>query len=155
MARIFQVEAIGRVHSSRSAAIDDDWDNVTASIQLDAERFGPEALQGLDAFSYVEVIFLFDKVDPDQVQYATRHPRGNKDWPEVGIFAQRGRKRPNRLGSTICRIVAVDGTRLYVAGLDAIDATPVLDIKPVMSGFLPRGDVAEPDWARQLMRDYW
>jgi tRNA (Thr-GGU) A37 N-methylase len=155
MAEKFQVEAIGWVRSSRKAALDDNWDSVTASIELDTAQFDRQAMAGLDAFSYVEVIFLFDQVDPGDVQRGARRPRGNPDWPEIGIFAQRARKRPNRIGSTICRIVAVDGTRLYVAGLDAIDATPVLDIKPVMQGFLPRGDVAEPDWARQLMRDYW
>jgi tRNA (adenine37-N6)-methyltransferase len=82
-------------------------------------------------------------------------PRGNPDWPMVGIFAQRGRNRPNRIGVSVCRIVKVDGTRLEVEGLDAIDGTPVLDIKPVLKGFLPRGKVREPDWASSIMADYW
>ena len=77
------------------------------------------------------------------------------DWPRVGVFAQRGKGRPNRLGATICRIVSVEGTRLKVQGLDAVDGAPVLDIKPVMSGFLPRGDVKEPAWAKELMQRYW
>ena len=84
-----------------------------------------------------------------------RRPRGNPDWPLVGIFAQRGKNRPNRLGVTVCRIVSVEGLTLEVEGLDAIDGTPVLDIKPVMSGFQPRGDLREPDWARQIMAGYW
>lgn len=73
----------------------------------------------------------------------------------VGIFAQRGRKRPNRIGVTMCRILAVDGLRIDVAGLDAIDGTPVLDIKPVLREFLPRGDHRQPAWASELMRGYW
>ncbi|MBL4559066.1 MAG: SAM-dependent methyltransferase [Rhodobacteraceae bacterium] len=82
-------------------------------------------------------------------------PRGNRAWPRVGIFAQRGRNRPNRLGLTTCRIVAVLGTELAVAGLDAIDGTPVLDLKPAMSGFDRPDPLAEPDWAREIMADYW
>ena len=84
-----------------------------------------------------------------------RHPRGNPDWPKVGVFAQRGRNRPNRLGVSVCRILGVDSTRLLVGGLDAIDGTPVLDIKPVLAEFLPRGEVRQPDWSRELMADYW
>ena len=84
-----------------------------------------------------------------------RHPRNRQDWPLVGIFAQRGKNRPNRLGLTTGRIVAVDGLSVEVEGLDAIDGTPVLDIKPVMAEFLPRGAVRQPGWSRELMADYW
>ena len=59
------------------------------------------------------------------------------------------------MGATICELVAVRGDFLMVTGLDAIDGTPVIDIKPVMSGFLPRTTVAEPDWAREIMAGYW
>jgi tRNA (Thr-GGU) A37 N-methylase len=55
----------------------------------------------------------------------------------------------------VCRLLAVDGLKLTVHGLDAIAGTPVLDIKPVMTGFLPRGVLREPDWARALMAGYW
>jgi len=73
----------------------------------------------------------------------------------VGIFAQRGRSRPNRIGSTICPIIGVDGRQLHVAQLDAIDGTPVLDLKPVMAQFLPRQPLHQPDWSHELMRHYW
>ena len=56
---------------------------------------------------------------------------------------------------TTCRLDAVDGLTLRVTGLDAIDGTPVLDIKPAMSGFAPRGDMREPEWAKELMEGYW
>jgi tRNA (Thr-GGU) A37 N-methylase len=152
---IFTLTPIGHVAGGRSEAIDDDWGASRASIRLDPARFTAEALMGLDAFSHAEVVFLFDRVSDDQITTSARHPRGNPDWPRVGIFAQRGKNRPNRLGVTVCRIVAVDGLNLEVEGLDAIDGTPVLDIKPVMAGFLPRGQVREPDWARAIMADYW
>lgn len=84
-----------------------------------------------------------------------RHPRNNTDWPKVGVFAQRGRNRPNRIGSTICRILKVDGLNLYVEGLDAIDGSPVLDIKPWVIEFGPRGLVFQPGWMSDLMQGYW
>ena len=146
---------IGYVRGGRGAADDDDWGASTARIELDPEVFGPEALAGLDAFSHAEIIFLFDRVGEDAIMYDARHPRGNMAWPKVGIFAQRGKNRPNRIGVSICRVLGVDGLTLAVQGLDAIDGTPVLDIKPVMSGFLPRGEVREPDWAREIMAHYW
>ena len=71
------------------------------------------------------------------------------------MIAQRGKARPNRIGSTISRVVRRDGRRLHLAELDAIDGTPVLDLKPVMAEFLPREGVVQPDWSRELMRDYW
>ena len=146
--------AIGFVQAARSAATDDFWGGQVSCIALD-EQFGAESLQGLGDFSHAEVLFLFHEVEPRKVVTGARHPRGNPEWPAVGIFAQRGKNRPNRIGSTICRIVAVEGTRLQVAELDAIDGTPVLDIKPVIAEFLPREPVRQPAWASDLMRDYW
>jgi tRNA-Thr(GGU) m(6)t(6)A37 methyltransferase TsaA len=151
----FTVKAIGNVAGGRSEAIDDDWGASRARICLDPERFTADALLGLDAFSHAEVIFLFDRVAEAEITTGARHPRGNPDWPRVGIFAQRGKNRPNRIGICVCRILAVEGLVLTVEGLDAIDGTPVIDIKPVMTGFQPRGPVEEPDWARAIMADYW
>jgi tRNA (adenine37-N6)-methyltransferase len=152
---VIVVNAIGVVRSSRSEPVDDGWDAVEAWIDLDSERFRPDALQGLDAFSHVEVLYMFDRVDDGQVEIGARRPRGNSDWPEVGIFAQRGKGRPNRIGATVCRLVSVEGLRLSVVGLDAIDGTPVIDIKPWMDEFGPRGPSFQPEWSRELMAGYW
>ena len=84
-----------------------------------------------------------------------RHPRGNAAWPRVGILAQRGKDRPNRIGSTVVRILGREGRVLRVAGLDAVDGSPVLDVKPVFREFLPRGELRQPPWVRELTRDYW
>ena len=131
------LEPIGIVRSPRAEARDDDWGGVVSRIEL-ADGFGPEALDGLDEFSHAEVLFVFDRVTGDAVERGARHPRGNAAWPKVGIFVQRGKDRPNRLGSTIVRIQRRHGRVLEVVGLDAIDGTPVVDIKPVMTEFLPR-----------------
>jgi tRNA-Thr(GGU) m(6)t(6)A37 methyltransferase TsaA len=149
-----EIQAIGIVEAVRPHAQDDFWGGEEACISLSPE-FTAEALQGLSEFSHVEVLFLFHEVDPSKIVPDARHPRSNPEWPAVGIFAQRAKNRPNRVGSTICRVVRVEGTRLFVAELDAIDGTPVIDIKPVMAEFLPRQEVRQPAWSHQLMRQYW
>ncbi len=155
MADTISMQPIGFVKGGRSEPIDDAWDSVEARIVLDPAQFQPDAAAGLDSFSHVEVIFHFDKAPAEGISTGARHPRGNKDWPLVGIFAQRGKDRPNRIGVTVCRLLSVDGLSLAVRGLDAIDGTPILDIKPVMKGFLPRGEIHEPEWAPELMKEYW
>ena len=151
---IEQVQAIGFVDAVRLHAEDDFWGGEEACITLD-KGFTDEALQGITDFSHVEILYLFHEVEPANIVTGARHPRNKADWPAVGIFAQRGKNRPNRIGSTICRIIRVEGTRLFVAELDAIAGTPVLDIKPVMAEFLPRQEVRQPAWSHDLMRRYW
>ena len=148
------VQVIGFVQAYRPRAEDDFWGGETARITL-TEHFMAEALQGLSDFSHAEILFLFHEVDPSKIVIGARHPRNNKGWPAVGIFAQRGKNRPNRIGSTICRILRIEGIRLFVAELDAIDGTPVLEIKPVMAEFLPRQEVRRQAWSHDLMRNYW
>jgi tRNA-Thr(GGU) m(6)t(6)A37 methyltransferase TsaA len=146
---------VARVVGGRDVVRDDDWGAERATIRLDGERFTPDAVAGLDAFSHLEVVYLFDRVDPAGVELGARRPRGNPDWPRVGIFAQRAKDRPNRLGVSRCTLLAVDGLDLAVAGLDAVAGTPVLDIKPYMSEFAPRGPVRQPAWSSELMAGYW
>jgi tRNA (Thr-GGU) A37 N-methylase len=146
---------IGHVRGGRAEAVDDAWDAVEAGIELDPAQLGPDAALGLDGFSHIVVVFVFDRLDPARAERNARHPRGRTDWPRVGILAQRGSPRPNRIGVTTCRVLGVEGMRIRVRGLDAVDGTPVLDIKPHMTGFDPRGEVREPDWAREIMEGYW
>ena len=148
------VEPIGYVRTARQNPEDDDWGDSRATIEL-TDDLPEDALDGIEAFSHAEIIFFFDKVDPAKIVHGARHPRNNPDWPRIGIFAQRGKNRPNRLGLTTVRILARTGRILTVAELDAIDGTPVLDIKPVMTEFLPRSAIHQPDWSHELMRDYW
>jgi tRNA-Thr(GGU) m(6)t(6)A37 methyltransferase TsaA len=150
----FVVRAIGVVASSRDEAIDDDWGAIEATITLH-EPYDESSLRGLAEFSHVDVVFLFDRVRLDEVQTGSRVPRGNPAWPDVGIFAQRAKMRPNRIAVTTCELVSVDGATLRVRGLDAIDGSPVLDIKPYMTEFGPRGDVRQPSWSHELMAGYW
>jgi tRNA (adenine37-N6)-methyltransferase len=150
----FTIQSIGTVRNSRPAISDDFWGGVVSEIQLH-DPFGPEALHGLTDFSHVEVIYVFDKAMGGPMVTGSEHPRENPAWPKVGIFAQRKKSRPNWLGATICPIVKVEGRSLFVQLLDAIDGTPVIDLKPVMQEFLPQTPVRQPQWSVELMREYW
>jgi tRNA (adenine37-N6)-methyltransferase len=151
----YEVRPIGFVSSSRTEPIDDDWLSVSASITLDPDQFGSDSLAGLAEFSHVEVVYLLDQVAAADIQPGARHPRGNPDWPRVGIFAQRAKMRPNRIAVSVCRLIGVNDLTLAVEALDAIDGTPVLDIKPVMAEFLPSGTLSQPTWSHELMATYW
>ena len=151
---MFTIRPIATVRSPRTTLADDDWGEVESVIEL-APEVPAESLEGLEEFSHAEIVFVFDRVTAEKIVTGRRHPRGNTAWPAVGIFAQRGKDRPNRLGTTIVRIVRREGARLVVRGLDAVDGTPVVDIKPVMAEFLPREPVRQPPWSRELMREYW
>ena len=150
-----QVQPIGHVRGGREVVEDDAWGGVVSRIELDTGVVEPSATLGLDGFSHVEVVYVFDRVDPATVCTGARHPRGRTDWPEVGILAQRAKDRPNRIGVTVCQLRSVGGTAVEVAGLDAVDGTPVLDVKPYLTGFAPRGAVRQPLWAEELMAGYW
>ncbi len=146
--------AVGTVRSDRTDPADtDDWGQVVSTVVLE-DRFGAEALVGLSDFSHAEIVFAFDRLEEREHYRDLRPARGRSDLPPVGVFADRGPRRPNRLGVTRCEIVSVDGRRLWVRGLDAVDGTPVLDIKPVMSAFTPV-PVREPEWVARLMSNYW
>jgi tRNA-Thr(GGU) m(6)t(6)A37 methyltransferase TsaA len=143
---------VATVHSTRTVPGDDNWDAETVWLEL-AEWLPDEALDGIEGFSHVELVFRFHLAE--KVFTGLRHPRGNPAWPQVGIFAQRGKDRPNHIGVSACRLLAREGRILRVAGLDAIDGTPVLDIKPVFRAFLPRGEVRQPAWVSELTGPYW
>lgn len=152
-ASAFTVRPVGEVTSGRSDPADTDhWGDVTSIIRID-DRFGDDCLLGLDEFSHAEIIFLFH-LAAERPSYPPRRPRGRPDLPEVGVFADRGPRRPNRLGVTMCEILAAAGRLLTVQGLDAVVGTPVLDIKPVMAGFLP-GVIRQPAWPAALLSEYF
>jgi tRNA (Thr-GGU) A37 N-methylase len=152
----FVMRPIGTVHNERTEQIDDGWDLVNSRIELDPEMLDADATDGLIAFSHIEVVYVFDRVPEVEVTRGARVPRGNPAWPSVGILAQRPKARPNRIGTTVCELMAVrPGGVIEVRGLDAIDGTPVLDVKPYFAEFGPRGDVRQPQWTRELMAGYW
>lgn len=149
------VTPIGRVVGGRTEPIDDDWDAVEATIVLDPTQLDADATEGLAEFSHLDVVFVFDRVPDEEIERGARRPRGREDWPLVGILAQRGKGRPNRIGVSTCTLVRVDGLVLHVRGLDAIDGSPVLDVKAHFVEMGPRGALRQPHWSREIMRGYW
>jgi len=145
---------IARVHNTHSTTEDDNWSNLVSEIILEPS-IPDESLDGIETFSHAEIIFHFHLVGESEIIAGARHPRENSAWPKVGIFAQRGRLRPNCLGLTVVRILKHEGRSLIVTDLDAVDDTPVLDIKPVMEEFMPHGPLHQPGWSHELMADYW
>ena len=145
---------IAVIKNDRKEIKDDDWGGIVSEIVLE-EFLSEDTLNGMEDFSYMEIIYYFHRVDVSKINYNTRHPRNNKQWPSVGIFAQRGKNRPNLLGHSIVKLLRKENRSLFVDGLDAINGTPVLDIKPVMREFLPAGEVTQPQWASELMQNYW
>ena len=154
MTERIELVAIGVVVGGRIENADDAWAEVEAEIVL-ADHVPDGALDGLEAFSHLEVITLLDRaVDPGATE-ARRHPRGITDLPAVGVMAQRHKDRLGRIGLSRCELLAVGTRSVKVRGLDAIDATPVIDLKPWFSAFGPRGEVVEPDWVSVVTRDYF
>lgn len=145
---------VAYVHNERRELADDNWDNFTSVIEL-ADDVPDAALRGLEEFSHVEVVCLAELAQNVPPGPWHRHPRGNPDWPDVGVFAQRNKDRPNRLLVSIAAIEAVGARSLVVRGLDAINDTPVLDIKPVFSWNGPRGELRVAPWSDELGRQYF
>ncbi|RYF47747.1 MAG: S-adenosylmethionine-dependent methyltransferase [Comamonadaceae bacterium] len=155
MQSLIEMAPIGYVQGGRQQATKDAWSGNRCALLLDSARFDADALKGVAALSHIEVLFYFHVDAHEAEECGARHPRGRQDWPSVGIFAQRGRMRPNRIGASFCRVLEVQGTSVEVEGLDAIDGTPILDIKPVWREYLPRGELRQPDWSHELMANYW
>jgi tRNA (Thr-GGU) A37 N-methylase len=154
MAVKLELIPIAFVRGARADVADDFWGDAESRIVL-TDAVEESALEGIETFSHVEVLFVFDRVEDAKIIRGARHPRNNPAWPLTGILAQRAKNRPNRLGSTICRVVRREGRTLWLRELDAVEGTPVVDIKPVLREFLPRDEVRQPAWATELMSEYW
>lgn len=149
------MKPIGYVRNERIAPVDDHWGNVVSEIIL-GEDHTSDSLKGIEQYSHVEIIYHFHLADPLKIIRGSKHPRERLDLPDTGIFAQRAKDRPNHIGTCICMLIEVNNLRITVQGLDAINHTPVLDIKPVMKEFLPGiQSIRQPSWNSELMKNYW
>lgn len=145
--------AVGVVRSPVSAEVDEGWGDITAEIHMMPEYAA--GLSGLNEFSHALIISALHKGSFRHERHVVRRPRGRADLPAVGIFAQRARHRPNPLAISAVEIVAVRPGVLVVKGLDAVDGTPVLDIKPYVPSFDARGSVRTPGWMDEIMKGYF
>jgi len=149
-----EMNPIGYVRNNRRILSDDHWGEIISEIEL-AKHIIPESLEGIKAFSHLEIIFYMDKVKDVNAVAQYRHPRNNEALPKLGTFAQRNKNRPNKIGLTTVEFVKRLGNKILVRKLDAIDGTPILDIKPVMKEFEPQGNINQPDWVQEIMNMYW
>jgi tRNA (adenine37-N6)-methyltransferase len=146
------VKPVGIVHNCRTEPVDDHWSSIESVIELSDDLPG-ECLDGIEQFSHLEVIYHFNK--SEKTVTGSEYPRENLLFPKTGIFAQRKKDRPNHLGTTIVKLVRREGRRLFVKNLDAIDGSPVIDIKPVFKEYLPQEEIRQPEWTRKIMKNYW
>jgi len=139
------IRPIGYVSNSIDAPMRDGWGEVVSEIVLDACL--EEATEGLENFSHIIVLFWMHKVPRDRDVPTKIHPRGRPDLPLVGLFVTHAPFRPNPIGVSVVRLLERRGAILKVKGLDAINGTPVIDIK----SYFPRddSDVAAPDWVKR------
>jgi tRNA-Thr(GGU) m(6)t(6)A37 methyltransferase TsaA len=147
------LKPIATVKNSRTTAIDDYWSGIISEIDLEA-GVPAEVFENISAFSHLEIIFYFDQVKDSDIVFSGR-PRGNPDYPIVGIFGQRKKDRPNRIGLCTVELLEHAGRTIKVKNLDAINGTPVIDIKPVFKEFQPVGEIRQPEWTHDLMKNYW
>jgi tRNA-Thr(GGU) m(6)t(6)A37 methyltransferase TsaA len=147
------LEPIGLVVNGVAGARDAGWGEVVSEIRLRPEL--ADGLFGLDEFSHAVVVFFLHKSGFDPASQLRRHPRERADLPKLGIFAQRARHRPNPIAITTVAIVRSEGASLFVRGLDAIDGTPVLDLKPHFPDFDSPRSPRVPEWVGRLMAGYF
>lgn len=146
-------EPIGTVESPVRDAVDESWGSIESKIHLKSSF--ASGLQGIDGFSHIIVVFFMHQSTFDPASDLVRRPQGRPDMPQIGIFAQRARHRPNPIGITAVRLIGIEGNVLKVKGLDAIDGTPVLDIKPYFPAFDRVQGAVIPEWVERLMEGYF
>jgi len=148
------MRTVAYVRNERRELADDNWDNFVSTIEL-AEDVPTSALRGLEEFSHVEIVFFADWAEDVPSAPWHRRPRGNEKWPDVGVFAQRNKDRPNRLLLSTVEIAELTERSFSVRGLDGIDGTPVLDIKPVFRWSVPKGELRVASWSEELGENYF
>ncbi len=141
-----EVTAIGSVENGVYDVQKHDWEEVESKIVLKSAYEG--GLKGLEEFSHAEILFFLHKVKYDRESDLLGRARGKLENPLVGVFSRRTNHRPNGIGVTVVKILEVGDDYLIVKGLDAVDGTAILDIKP----YTPR--IAEsaikiPNWAKR------
>ena len=144
---------IGFVKSPVTEAIDMGWGSVISEVQIESEY--ASGLEGLQEFSHAVIVTWLHLAEFDRSRHLQRRPRDREDMPLVGMFAQRARHRPNSIGITTVEIIDVKPPVLRVQGLDAIDGTPVLDVRPYFPAYDRVDDARVPEWVDRLMQGYF
>jgi len=144
---------MGVVCNEVKEPVDEGWGRVVSEIVLDEAL--ADGMDGIEAFSHVLILYWMHRAAEAEPVRMRRRPQGRQDMPEVGIFAQRARHRPNPIGVTAVELLRREKNRLVVRGLDAINGTPVLDVKPYVPQFDAVKSPRVPAWIDQLMEGYF
>lgn len=147
------ISYIGKVSNNITDLVDDNWGNVESEIILEDKY--KDGLKGLQNFSHAIIIFYMDKANFNIESDLVRKPRGREDLDFYGIFAQRAKHRPNPIGITTVKIVKVTDNILKVKGLDTVNHTPVIDIKPYFKVFDNISEYHQPEWVDDIMKNYF
>lgn len=145
------IRPIGVVRSSAREPRVDGWQLLRSDIIIRHDLL--DALFGIDDYSHIIVVFAFDKV-PDSARQVRVRPRGDERIPEQGVLATRSQVRPSPIGVSVVRLIRRRRNILRVEGLDAIDGTPVLDVKPYFPNYDAVADAGIPEWARRLAEEW-
>jgi len=137
------LKAIGIVRNGIKQPQKHGWEKIISDIVINSSL--TEALDNLDEFSHIIVLYWMHQLTKGQPPTKV-HPMGKQDSPEVGLFASRSPNRPNPVGKTTVRLLERRGNILKVEGLDAIDGTPVIDIKPYIPRYDSATDAKVPPW---------
>jgi len=145
-----KIRVIGRVGNKvkEKPAADYNWNELVSEIVIDKKL--TEALDGLEDFSHIMVFWLMHKIDENRQIALKVHPKGRRDLPLVGRFVSRSPHRPSPLGKATVKLLGIKGNTLKVKGLDALDGTPVIDIKPYIPGYDSVEDARVPLWIKRL-----
>jgi len=131
----FQINPVGIVRKT----------NISVSIEIFKDY--TDALLGLDGFSHIVVLYWFDQNDTaDKRRVLQVHPRKDPRNPLTGVFATHSPQRPNLIGFTVCKIISIHGGSIEIEDIDALDGSPVIDLKCYIPGSVAEKDVRLPDW---------
>lgn len=142
------VRPIGVVRNNIRAPRPDGWAGMHSDIILRSEL--TPALDGIEGYTHVIVVFAFDRVPESELRPRVRLAGGDPRFPEQGVLATRSQLRPSPIGVSVVALQRRRHNILRVVGLDAIDGTPVLDIKPYFPNYDAVPDAGVPEWARAL-----
>ena len=148
-----EFESIGTVNNNVTDKKDIGWGENVSKIIINSEL--KDGLMGLSEFSHIIVVYYLHEAKFNMEKHLTRRPRDREDMPLSGIFSQRAKDRPNPIGITSVKLVSVDDNVITVKGRDAVDGTPVLDIKPYFPVYDSKSNAEVPEWVDRLMDNYF
>lgn len=141
-----KLKPLGKAQNSVDKPALPGWKDIVTEIVID-KRY-TKGLDGIENYSHVIVVYWMDK---EEECHLLHHPQGRQDVPYVGIFACRCPQRPNRIAISTVKLLSRDGNTLKVKGLDIVNGTPIIDIKP----YTPQYDRVEkakvPAWVKRLV----